>query len=60
MIKYATVVNVSNEGFNIRFNGEKESSPRVYKKLASYKPKIGDRVAILYDGNTYLVLGTID
>ena len=60
MIKYATVVNVSSEGFNIKFSGEKESSPRVYKKLASYNPKIGDRVAVLYDGSTYLVLGTID
>lgn len=60
MIKFATVTIVNNNGFYIKFNGEQEASQRIYKKLATYVPKVGDRVAVIKDGNNYVILGTID
>lgn len=57
MIKYATVVSVA--PFYIKFDGETVPSTRTYKRLSSYAPTNNDRIAVFFDGKSYLVLGKV-
>ena len=49
MIKYARVTEVTGNGFFVTFLGETEQSQMVYKRLATYAPKLGDMIAIFED-----------
>ena len=59
-IKYGVVTNVSGVIYYIKFVGENTATTRIYPKLSSYTPKVNDKVAILYDGFNYLIIGKID
>ena len=58
MIQYATVTSTS--PFKVKFDIDStESANTSYKRLASYTPTIGDRVAFLNDGKNTLCLGKV-
>ena len=58
MIKYATVTDVTQNTYNVRFLGEEQASVTVYKKLGNYEPVVGHTVAFLVDEKgKYLCLG---
>lgn len=60
LIKYAKVTEVTENGFFVTFLGETEQSRMVYKKLATYTPKVGDMVAIFVDSlGKKLVIGEV-
>lgn len=43
----------------IKFDGEDTASGKQYSYLASYKPKINDRVIVLSFAGTYIILGKV-
>lgn len=55
MIKWATVTKAS--PFKVKFDGETEESPRVYKKAKAYTPAVNDRVCFFVSGNQFICLG---
>lgn len=59
MIKFATVT--SENPFKVKFDTDKQESGNTgYKRLASYTPKVGDRVAFLDDGKNKICLGKVE
>lgn len=56
--KLGTVASVGGGAF-IRFDGESTTSGKAYAWLASYTPAVGDRVALLPVGTSYLILGRV-
>ena len=57
-IKYATVT--STNPFKVQFDSDATvSENNNYKKLSSYDPTIGDRVAFINDGRSILCLGKV-
>ena len=59
IIKLATVTSVSSGRAYVRFFGESAAATKKYPQLSSYSPKVGDKVALLKQGNTYIILGKI-
>ena len=58
MIQYATVTSVA--PFKVKFDIDStESANTSYKRLASYTPTIGDRVAFFDDGKTKICMGKV-
>lgn len=57
MKKYATVTQVS--PLRIKFDGETVASDNLYNRLASYSPKLNDRVVVDVDNEKYLILGEV-
>lgn len=57
-IKFAIVT--SSSPFYIKFDGETTASNRIYKRLSSYSPTLGDRIAVLVIGAIYLVIGKVE
>lgn len=55
MIKWGIVTSIS--PFHVRFDGEEESSPRIYKKPSTYTPQLNDRIAFLVIDSQYVCLG---
>lgn len=53
----ATVVSIS--PFKVQFDGEDTASSRVYKRLESYSPTIGDKVVFIYQNSLYLCMGKV-
>lgn len=53
----ATVISVT--PFKVKFDGEDTTSSRVYKRLNSYTPIIGDRVIFMYENSLYVCLGKV-
>jgi len=58
-IKLATVTSVSSGRAFVRFFGEDTAATKKYPQLSSYSPTVGDKVALLKQGNTYIILGKI-
>lgn len=57
-IKYATVTSAS--PFKVLFDSDTSvSENNNYKKLSSYDPTVGDRVAFINDGRSILCLGKV-
>ncbi len=60
LIKYAKVTEVTEHQFFVTFLGETEQSQMLYKRLATYTPKLGDMVAIFEDAlGKKLVIGEV-
>jgi hypothetical protein len=57
MKKYAVVTQAN--PLRIRFDGETVASDALYKRLASYNPRLNDRVVVDVDNGKYLVLGEV-
>lgn len=53
----ATVITTS--PFTVQFDGEDTPSTRVYNRLASYSPTIGDKVVFLYQNSLYICIGKV-
>ncbi|MFF4467953.1 hypothetical protein ACFYZ3_00190 [Streptomyces sp. NPDC001599] len=59
-VKLATVMVVgSNNAVQVQFDGETVTSTKYYPCLASYGATVGDRVALMPTGTTYLVIGAV-
>ena len=43
----------------IKFDGETSASDNLYNRLASYSPKLNDRVVVDVDNGKYLILGEV-
>ena len=48
------------EKVTVKFSGEPEPSQKEYTYLESYHPVIGDRVVMMKDKGTYVILGKIN
>ena len=55
----ATVTGVSSSGARLLFAGESSATSKYYKCLASANVSTGDRVVVMKQSGTYVVLGTI-
>lgn len=49
LIRYAKVTAITEQGFFVTFLGETEQSQMIYKRLSTYIPRLGDKIAILED-----------
>ena len=49
IVQYAVVAEVTQGQTFLRFSGESEKSPKVYKRFKSYVPAVGDRVMLIND-----------
>lgn len=54
-----TAIVVSTIPFKVRFDGEETASSRIYKRLESYNPTIGDKVVFIHQGSLYLCMGKV-
>ena len=59
IIKLADVTSVSNGKALVTFYGETDASTKYYAYIVGYKPVVGDKVALLAQGNTYIILGKV-
>lgn len=57
MIKFATVIQAT--PLKVQFDTDTRPSENTYKHLASYSPKVGDRVAFLDDGKNKICIGKV-
>lgn len=55
----ATVAAVRNTGVTLKFPGEDEASDKVYKCIAGAPIKVGDRVVLIPDSGTHVVVGRL-
>lgn len=55
----AMAVNVTSSGVRLLFAGESNATSKYYKCLGSANVSIGDRVVVMKQSGTYIVLGTI-
>jgi hypothetical protein len=59
-VKLATVMVLgASNTVQVQFDGETVTSTKYYPCLAQYKATVGDRVALLPSGTTYVVLGSV-
>ena len=59
VIKLADVTSVSNGKALVNFYGETVASTKYFAYIVGYKPVVGDKVALLAQGNTYIILGKV-
>lgn len=50
----------SNDTAKVKFDGEEAPSEKQYSYLASYVPKVNDRVLLAITGGTYIILGKVN
>lgn len=55
----ATVGAVRNTGVTLKFPGEDEAGDKVYKCIAGAPIKVGDRVVLIPDSGTHVVVGRL-
>jgi len=55
----ATVTDISSGHVLLRFDGETAARTKLYKRLSSYTPEVGDRVYIVPMSGTYIVIGKV-
>lgn len=55
----ATVGAVRNSGVTLKFPGEDEAGDKVYKCIAGAPIKVGDRVVLIPDSGTHVVVGRL-
>lgn len=56
---FAEVTGVSAGGVQIKIDGEDNAGSKLYKRLASYAPVVGDRVLIQRISGTILIIGKV-
>lgn len=55
----ATVYSVSSSGISLTIDGETGHTTKLYKRLASASLSAGDRVLVVKQAGTYIILGKI-
>lgn len=58
-VRLAQVTSLSNGKAAVKFYGESEASTKYYPYIEGYKPTVNDNVAMLAQGNTFIILGKI-
>lgn len=55
----ATVAEIGQKGIRLILPGETVSTQKYYNALSSYDPVVGERVAVIENGGTLLILGKL-
>ena len=58
-VRLAQVTSLSSGKAAVKFYGESEASTKYYPYIEGYKPTVNDNVAMLAQGNTFIILGKI-
>ena len=58
-VRLAQVTSLSNGKAAVKFYGESSPSTKYYPYIEGYKPTVNDNVAMLAQGNTFIILGKI-
>ena len=58
-VRLAQVTSLTNGKAAVKFYGDNESSTKFYSYIEGYKPVVNDIVAMLAQGNTFIILGKI-
>lgn len=58
-VRMALVTAIEAERPVIKFYGENVSASKKYTYLSSYVPKVGDTVALIRIGKSYIILGKV-
>ena len=56
---FAKVAEVGANGLRLILPGESVPTQKYYNCLASYSPTVGDRVAVIKNGGTFLIIGKL-
>ena len=56
---FAKVAEVGTGGIRLLLPGETIPTQKYYNYLTSYSPTIGDRVAVIKNGGTFLIIGKL-
>ena len=59
IVKLGDVTGLSNGRAQVRIYGDSDTSNKLYHYLAGYIPKEGDKVALLPQGKTYIIIGRV-
>ena len=59
IVKLGDVTGLSNGRAQVRIYGDSDASNKLYNYIAGYIPKVGDKVALLPQGKTYIILGKV-
>lgn len=60
IVKLATVKQViDGQGAKVQFYGETSQSTKIYPYIDGYLPEVNDKVALLPQANTYIILGKV-
>lgn len=60
IVKLATVKQiVAGQGAKVQFYGETSQSTKVYPYIDGYLPEVNDKVALIPQANTYIILGKV-
>lgn len=49
----------SANGTTIKLDGQNYANAKYYKRLSSYTPAAGDRIVVMKDSGTYVILGKV-
>lgn len=56
---FAKVAEVGTGGIRLLLPGESLPTQKYYNYLTSYSPTVGDRVAVIKNGGTFLIIGKL-
>lgn len=59
IVKLGDVTGLSNGRAQVRIYGDSDASNKLYNYIAGYIPEVGDKVALLPQGKTYIILGKV-
>ena len=58
-VRLAEVTELSNGKAKVKFYGDSETSTKLYPYIEGYKPSVNDKVAMLAQSNTFIIIGKI-
>ena len=59
IVKLGDVTGLSNGRAQVRIYGDSDASNKLYNYIVGYIPEVGDKVALLPQGKTYIILGKV-
>lgn len=59
IVKLGDVTGLSNGRAQVRIYGDSDTSNKLYHYIAGYIPEVGDKVALLPQGKTYIIIGRV-
>lgn len=59
IVKLGDVTGISNGRAQVRIYGDSDASNKLYHYIAGYIPEVGDKVALLPQGKTYIIIGRV-
>lgn len=59
IVKLGDVTGLSNGKAQVRIYGDSDTSNKLYHYIAGYIPEVGDKVALLPQGKTYIIIGRV-